>query len=78
MGGLMILFSIIITTLVMTGKFAEPTVKTYLLILVTFGFGLLGFLDDFIKVALKEEFRINFKTKAFRSNYYFGNFLSCL
>lgn len=53
MGGLMILFSIVVTTFVMTGKFAEPTVKTYLLLLVTLGFGLLGFLDDFIKVVMK-------------------------
>ena len=37
----------------MTGKFSEPTVKTYLLLFVTIGFGLLGFLDDFIKVVLK-------------------------
>ncbi|MBS4189128.1 phospho-N-acetylmuramoyl-pentapeptide-transferase [Bacillus sp. FJAT-49705] len=53
MGGIMILLSITITTLIMTSKFSEPTVKTYLLLLVTLGFGLLGFLDDFIKVAMK-------------------------
>ena len=53
MGGVMILFSIIVTTLVMTEKFSEPTIKTYLLLFVTVGFGLLGFLDDFIKVVLK-------------------------
>lgn len=53
MGGIMILFSIIVTTLVMTGKFSEPTITTYLLLFVTVGFGLLGFLDDFIKVVMK-------------------------
>lgn len=53
MGGIMILLSITITSLVMTGKFGEPTVKTYLLLMVTLGFGLLGFLDDFIKVVMK-------------------------
>jgi phospho-N-acetylmuramoyl-pentapeptide-transferase len=63
MGGVMILLSIIITTLVMTGKFAEPTVKTYLLILVTFGFGLLGFLDDFIKVVLKRNLGLTSRQK---------------
>jgi phospho-N-acetylmuramoyl-pentapeptide-transferase len=63
MGGIMILFSIIITTLVMTGKFSEPSVKTYLLILVTFGFGLLGFLDDFIKVALKRNLGLTSRQK---------------
>ncbi len=53
MGGVMILFSIIVTTLVMTGKFNEPTMTTYMLLFVTVGFGLLGFLDDFIKVVMK-------------------------
>lgn len=53
MGGIMILLSITITTLVMTGKFSEPTIKIYLLLMVTLGFGLLGFLDDFIKVVMK-------------------------
>lgn len=63
MGGIMILFSIIITTLVMTGKFSAPTVKTYLLLLVTIGFGLLGFMDDFIKVALKRNLGLTSKQK---------------
>jgi len=63
MGGIMILFSIVITTMVMTGKFSEPTVKTYLLLLVTMGFGLLGFLDDFIKVVLKRNLGLTSKQK---------------
>lgn len=63
MGGIMIVLSITITTLVMTGKFSEPTVKTYLLLLVTLGFGLLGFLDDFIKVALKRNLGLTSKQK---------------
>ncbi|NHC39615.1 phospho-N-acetylmuramoyl-pentapeptide-transferase [Bacillus sp. MM2020_1] len=63
MGGVMIMFSIVITTLVMTGKFSEPTVKTYLLLLVTLGFGLLGFLDDFIKVVLKRNLGLTSKQK---------------
>ena len=53
MGGVMILLSIIVTTIVMTEKFSEPTIKTFLLLFVLIGFGLLGFLDDFIKVVLK-------------------------
>jgi phospho-N-acetylmuramoyl-pentapeptide-transferase len=53
MGGVMILLSIIVTTLVLTEKFSEPTIKTFLLLFVLIGFGLLGFLDDFIKVVLK-------------------------
>ena len=63
MGGVMILLSIIVTTLVMTGKFAEPTIKTFLLLLVTFGFGLLGFLDDFIKVVMKRNLGLTSKQK---------------
>ncbi|MHC0037261.1 phospho-N-acetylmuramoyl-pentapeptide-transferase [Pseudoneobacillus sp. C159] len=63
MGGVMILLSIIITTFVMTGKFAEPTAKTYLLLIVTFGFGLLGFLDDFIKVVMKRNLGLTSKQK---------------
>ncbi|WP_026314583.1 phospho-N-acetylmuramoyl-pentapeptide-transferase [Heyndrickxia acidiproducens] len=63
MGGVVILLSILATTLIMTGKFAEPTVKTYLLLLVTFGFGLLGFLDDFIKVVMKRNLGLTSKQK---------------
>ncbi|MFE8695279.1 phospho-N-acetylmuramoyl-pentapeptide-transferase [Cytobacillus sp. FJAT-53684] len=63
MGGIMILLSITITTLVMTGKFSEPTVKIYLLLLVTLGFGLLGFLDDFIKVVMKRNLGLTSKQK---------------
>lgn len=53
MGGVMILISIVVTTIVLTEKFSEPTIKTFLLLFVLIGFGLLGFLDDFIKVVLK-------------------------
>jgi phospho-N-acetylmuramoyl-pentapeptide-transferase len=63
MGGIIILISIIVTTLVMTGKYSEPSVKTYLLLLVTFGFGILGFLDDFIKVVLKRNLGLTSKQK---------------
>jgi len=63
MGGIMILLSIIITTLVMTEKFSEPTIKTFILLFVTIGFGLLGFLDDFIKVAMKRNLGLTSKQK---------------
>ncbi|WHY79246.1 phospho-N-acetylmuramoyl-pentapeptide-transferase [Neobacillus sp. WH10] len=64
MGGVMILFSIIITTLVMIGKYSEQIpVTTFLLLFVTFGFGLLGFLDDFIKVVLKRNLGLTSKQK---------------
>ncbi|MCA1029975.1 phospho-N-acetylmuramoyl-pentapeptide-transferase [Bacillus timonensis] len=63
MGGLVILLSIIVTTIVMTTKFTDLSVSTYLLLLVTVGFGLLGFLDDFIKVVMKRNLGLTSKQK---------------
>ncbi|WP_175988828.1 phospho-N-acetylmuramoyl-pentapeptide-transferase [Bacillus sp. Marseille-Q1617] len=63
MGGIVFLLSIIITTFVMTGKYSEPGPETYLLLLVTVGFGLLGFLDDFIKVVMKRNLGLTSKQK---------------
>jgi len=63
MGGIMILLSITVTTLVMTEKFSTASVETYLLLLVTLGFGLLGFLDDFIKVVMKRNLGLTSKQK---------------
>ncbi|WP_043933423.1 phospho-N-acetylmuramoyl-pentapeptide-transferase [Bacillus sp. EB01] len=63
MGGIMILLSVVVTSLVMISKFAEPTARTYMLIIVTLGFGLLGFLDDFIKVAMKRNLGLTSKQK---------------
>lgn len=65
MGGVMILVSIIITTLVMTNKVLEPSLNTYLLLLVTVGYGLVGFLDDFIKVIMKRNLGLTSKQKLF-------------
>lgn len=63
MGGIAIILSIVIATLVMIEKFAEPTVEIYLLLFVTIGFGLLGFLDDFIKVVKKRNLGLTSKQK---------------
>lgn len=65
MGGLMILFSISVTTLVMTSKFnPEPmSFEVFLLLFVTIGYGLLGFLDDFIKIAMKRNLGLTSKQK---------------
>ncbi|PLR77486.1 phospho-N-acetylmuramoyl-pentapeptide-transferase [Bacillus sp. V3-13] len=63
MGGIMILAAVTVTTLVMTNKFSGATVETYLLLLVTLGFGLLGFLDDFIKVVMKRNLGLTSKQK---------------
>lgn len=63
MGGIVILFSIIITALTMTALFSEWSTEIYLLLFVTVGFGLLGFLDDFIKVAMKRNLGLTSKQK---------------
>ena len=59
MGGVLILLSVIITTIVMIGKYSELGLDTYLLLFVLIGYGLLGFADDFIKIALKRNLGVN-------------------
>ncbi|KUP08572.1 phospho-N-acetylmuramoyl-pentapeptide-transferase [Bacillus coahuilensis m2-6] len=63
MGGIVILISIALATFIMTSYFSVPNVETYLILLVTLGFGLLGFLDDFIKVVMKRNLGLNSKQK---------------
>ncbi|AXM87978.1 phospho-N-acetylmuramoyl-pentapeptide-transferase [Anoxybacillus ayderensis] len=63
MGGLMILLSLSITTFVMSDLFFERTAQTYLLLFVTIGYGLLGFVDDFIKVVMKRNLGLTSKQK---------------
>lgn len=63
MGGIMIIFSITITTIVMINKFSEISPEMFLLLFVTLGYGLLGFLDDYIKVAMKRNLGLTSKQK---------------
>lgn len=63
MGGIIILLAITLASLVMTFKFSKPSFDTYLLLLVTLGFGLLGFLDDFIKVVMKRNLGLTSRQK---------------
>ncbi|MGO4887876.1 phospho-N-acetylmuramoyl-pentapeptide-transferase [Anaerobacillus sp. MEB173] len=63
MGGVMIIIAIITTTIVMSTKFLHLSTELFLLLLVTFGFGLLGFLDDFIKVVMKRNLGLTSKQK---------------
>lgn len=53
MGGLVFLISIIITVLGIAWYADLLTAKVLILLLVLFGYGLIGFLDDFIKVVVK-------------------------
>lgn len=53
MGGLVFIVSIVIATLGVAFYLEMLTTQTIVLILVFVGFGLIGFLDDFIKVVLR-------------------------
>lgn len=65
MGGIVIVFSTVVTSLIMTYKFTGKfgTYELWLLIFVLVGYGLLGFLDDFIKVAMKRNLGLTSKQK---------------
>jgi len=53
MGGLIFIVSIVVTTLAVAFYLEMLTTQTIVLVLVFVGFGIIGFLDDFIKVVLK-------------------------
>ncbi|KEO83182.1 phospho-N-acetylmuramoyl-pentapeptide-transferase [Tumebacillus flagellatus] len=59
MGGMIFLAALTITTL----KFSDLSFSTYLLLFVTLGYGLVGFLDDYIKVALKRNLGLKARQK---------------
>ncbi|MFC4557017.1 phospho-N-acetylmuramoyl-pentapeptide-transferase [Virgibacillus kekensis] len=66
MGGIMIVLSIFATSLIMAGKSSGNIgYELWLLIFVLVGYGLLGFLDDFIKVAMKRNLGLTSKQKMF-------------
>ncbi|HZW68793.1 MAG TPA: phospho-N-acetylmuramoyl-pentapeptide-transferase [Pseudogracilibacillus sp.] len=67
MGGVMIVFSIVITTFIVMAKFFpnEMNYELWLVLLALVGFGLIGFLDDFIKIALKRNLGLTSKQKLF-------------
>lgn len=63
MGGVIILFSIIVTTVAVSAFNNALNVTILLLLLVTVTFGILGFLDDFIKVVMKRNLGLTSKQK---------------
>ncbi|MBS4207713.1 phospho-N-acetylmuramoyl-pentapeptide-transferase [Bacillus sp. FJAT-50079] len=63
LGGIVIVLSIVITTFIITAKYTEPSIDTYLLLFVLIGYGLLGFLDDFIKISMKRNLGLTSKQK---------------
>lgn len=65
MGGIMIVISVTITSIIMVSKFNSGSIgyELWLLIFVLVGYGFLGFLDDFIKVAMKRNLGLTSKQK---------------
>ncbi|GAA0613064.1 phospho-N-acetylmuramoyl-pentapeptide-transferase [Virgibacillus siamensis] len=65
MGGTMIVISVILTSLIMVSKFSSSSIsyELWLLIFVLVGYGLLGFLDDFIKIAMKRNLGLTSRQK---------------
>lgn len=61
MGGIIILLALSVSALLYAGKSPE----VWLALFVTLGHGLLGFLDDFIKVALKRSLGLKARQKIF-------------
>lgn len=59
MGGVMFIIATVVTTLI----FADYNPETFLLLFIFFGFGLLGFLDDFIKVVLRRSMGLRAREK---------------
>lgn len=64
MGGIMIVISIVITSIIIAFKTQDGiSYQLWLLIFVLVGYGLLGFLDDFIKVVKKRNLGLTSKQK---------------
>src|SRR5690625_1749452 len=65
MGGVMIILSIIVTFVLIAMKFFDRSVtyEFWLLLLALGGYGFLGFLDDFIKIALKRNLGLTSRQK---------------
>jgi phospho-N-acetylmuramoyl-pentapeptide-transferase len=59
MGGIIILLAMTITAI----KFSDRSFELWLLLFVTLGYGLVGFIDDYIKVVLKRNLGLKAKQK---------------
>lgn len=61
MGGIIILLALSIAVL----RFADKNMTTVILLLATLGYGLVGFLDDYIKIVFKRSLGLTAKQKLF-------------
>ncbi|WP_100404566.1 phospho-N-acetylmuramoyl-pentapeptide-transferase [Bacillus solitudinis] len=63
MGGIIIVLSILVSTLFISFRFLSFSQEVLLLLLVTVGFGAVGFIDDYIKVVMKRNLGLTSKQK---------------
>ncbi|WP_100373294.1 phospho-N-acetylmuramoyl-pentapeptide-transferase [Bacillus sp. FJAT-45037] len=63
MGGIVIVLSVLVTSLFISFQYISFSREILLLLLVTVGFGLVGFLDDYIKVVKKRNLGLTSKQK---------------
>ncbi|MET1247976.1 phospho-N-acetylmuramoyl-pentapeptide-transferase [Sporolactobacillus sp. STCC-11] len=63
MGGVIFLIGLLAGILVMGLRYHVTTPDTYMLLFVTFGFGFVGLLDDFIKISMKRNMGLTSKQK---------------
>ncbi|WP_088105000.1 phospho-N-acetylmuramoyl-pentapeptide-transferase [Halalkalibacter urbisdiaboli] len=63
MGGIVIVLSILVTSLFISFNYLSFSQEILLLLLVTVGFGVVGFLDDYIKVVMKRNLGLTSKQK---------------
>ncbi|RXT15003.1 phospho-N-acetylmuramoyl-pentapeptide-transferase [Ammoniphilus sp. CFH 90114] len=61
MGGIIIILALSFTVF----KFANSSMQLFLLMFLTLGYGLIGFLDDFIKISFKRNLGLTAKQKLF-------------
>lgn len=70
MGGIVILGSVVITSLL----YIKDYPKIIPILFMTVGFGVIGFLDDYIKIVMKRSEGLNPKQKLLGPDYHYGNF----
>ncbi|MGV3487756.1 MAG: phospho-N-acetylmuramoyl-pentapeptide-transferase [Tuberibacillus sp.] len=63
MGGVIIILALAAGSIYTASKYGLFTHKVWLLLLVTLGYGLIGFLDDFIKIVMKRNLGLTSKQK---------------
>lgn len=63
MGGIIIMIAALVSIVVMGINFTGFPIEVMLLIFVTVGFGLIGFIDDFIKVVMKRNLGLTSRQK---------------